>query len=127
MKIQINAEGFKDQDKIQIQQILESIGLSNVTVLLEREWDDFISTLPNTDIEGFSAKIDEWFMNWGAGGGDYSTEENIRSASESNNPREWSLKAYEAVAGYCQDHFQAHDLISLAVEMVLKELSVVSK
>ncbi len=101
-------------DEEAIIKLLEDAGFAEVQVERLLNFDAMISELPDSDVEGFNAACLDHIRYFGMGGGDTSTEENMRIACEdtgSDNPQVLAHTMYERLAGHCKTAFEAAKIV----------------
>ncbi len=111
-----------DDDKIK--SALGALGLSEIVVEKLLNFDAYVESLPNNPIEDFTQKCDNWIRCWGNGGGDLSTETDLREACEadkSNNPRVLARALYESIVNYTRTSFEASSMVATIINECLNE------
>ncbi len=111
-------------DEEAIIKLLNSTGLSEIQVERLLNFDAMVSELPNSEVEGFNAACLDYIRYFGMGGGDASTEENMRIACEDtggDNPQVLARAMYERIAGHCKTAFVAGKIVYNCVKEALGE------
>ena len=98
-----------------IQSILGRLGLSDIQVQQSMTLDAYLQTLTPNAVPGLADEVSNWIHYWGNGGGDYSTEEMIRSTclqyGDSVSARELAQAVYDSIADYCKSPYEALTLL----------------
>ncbi len=119
----ISAVGGETSEE-EVIKLLERIGFSEVRIEKILNFEAMVDELPDSDVEGFNGACLDNIRYFGMGGGDASTEENMRIACEdtgSNNPRVLARAMYERIAGHCKTEFEAGKIVYECIKDALGE------
>jgi hypothetical protein len=114
LMVSITALAKNKADAERAKKLLEGINLEQVLMETCSCYSDWLETLSEEPISGLAEACRSWIHHWGQGGGDCSTEDQIKSAIddlESDSPKGLADAMYCAVAEYSKTPFEASVLV----------------
>jgi len=112
--------------------MLESANFEDILIKTCPDFNEWINRLPTEPIIGLGEACREWIRYWGIGGGDCSTEDQIKSAIGSlapndDVPKRLADAMYSNIANYSKTAFEASVLIMDIITDCLAECESESK
>lgn len=105
-------------------QMLMDAGMEKIEADTCPNFEVWLEELPEEPIKGLAGECLDWIRHWGNGGGDFSTEENIRCAITelgSDSPQALADAIYHSVVNYSKSPFEASCLAKDIVEESMAE------
>ena len=106
--------------------LLEDANLESILIQTCPDFHEWMETLPTEPIPELGNTCRDWIRHWGSGGGDCSTEDQIKAAideldpEDSDVPRELADAMYCNIAEYSKTPFEASQLV---MELIIGSLA----
>jgi len=105
-----------------LQSMLEGANLERILIETCPDFFEWLEALPKEQVPGLAEACRSWIHHWGQGGGDCSTEDQIKAAIDdlysgqgqdvpNDMPHDLADAMYCSVADYCQTPFEASVLV----------------
>jgi len=117
-----------------LQSMLEGANLERILIETCPDFDEWLETLPTEPVPGLAEACRSWIHHWGQGGGDCSTEDQMKSAIDdlysgeehdvpNDMPHDLADAMYCSVAEYSKAPFEASVLVIDIMDECLAECS----